>query len=50
MYALTLLYAGLIGGKENDRLLKNVAGQLTARERAQPKLLSWARPSLACVQ
>jgi hypothetical protein len=27
MYALTLLYAGLIGGKENDRLLKNVAAQ-----------------------
>jgi hypothetical protein len=27
MYALTLLYAGLIGGKENDGLLKKVAAQ-----------------------
>ena len=27
MYALTLLYAGLIGGKENDRLLKKVVTQ-----------------------
>lgn len=27
MYALTLLYAGLIGGKENDGLLEKVAAQ-----------------------
>ncbi len=27
MYALTLLYAGLIGRKENDRLSKQVTGQ-----------------------
>ena len=27
MYALTLVYAGLIGGKENDGLLKKVVAQ-----------------------
>lgn len=27
MYALTLLYAGLVGGKENDRLLKKLTAQ-----------------------
>jgi hypothetical protein len=27
MYALTLLYAGLVGGKENDRLVKKLTAQ-----------------------